>query len=220
MVVDIIIVGLLALEMFDGYKKGLVGVLVSFASIILSILFAFILQAPLADYIANDTSIGTTLTQTIQTNLEDIARQNAETPDSNKTNTFYDTILNSITNGAKDTLTSNESAKLITNFILKGLSFVGVFVIVFIICFILQMILNLVFDLPILSSINKLGGIGIGAIKSFIKISIFLAVLSFIAPMPFAAKAVEIVQNSIVGNWIYTNNIIVSIIQSGLKIKV
>lgn len=220
MILDIIIIALIVLGAFSGYKKGLVGVLVSFVGILLSIFLAFVLQAPLASYLENDTAIGKNINQTIQENLNkqlNVSNDNENTV-INSNDNMYNMTLKMLTNNNEQSLTVEQSSKLITSFILKGISFITVFIIVFIICYILQMALNIVFELPILSSVNKLGGLGIGALKALIKIIIILAIISFASPLPVFNDLVKIIQNSTIGNLIYTNNIIVNIIKSNIKI--
>jgi uncharacterized membrane protein required for colicin V production len=220
MILDIVIIALIVLGAFSGYKKGLVGVLVSFVGIILSIFLAFVLQAPLANYLENETSVGKNINQTIQESLNKQLNVNNDNENTaiNSNENVYNMTLKMLTNNNEQGLTVEQSSKLITSFILKGISFITVFIIVFVICYILQMALNIVFELPILSSVNKLGGLGIGALKAFIKIIIILAIISFASPLPVFNDLVKIIQNSTICNLIYTNNIIVNIIKSNIKI--
>lgn len=217
MLIDLILVALIALGGYAGYKKGLIGILVSFVALILSIVFAFMLQAPLADYLANETSVGSTLQETIQTNLQKSQEENQQ-EEQQENNTVYDTLLQAITGKSAQEYTIEQSSKLMTDFILKGLSFVAIFLLVFIICYILQMVLNLVFDLPILSSVNKLGGIALGGFKVLIKIGIIFTILYFLSPIPLFNGITSMMEHTTIANFIYQNNIFVAIIQSTLKI--
>ncbi len=209
MIIDIIIVAIVVIGGFAGYKKGLVGILVGFIGIVLSIMLGFMLQTPISDYLQKETAIGTTLTESIKTSIEKSGATE---------NLLYKSILEATAKGDASALTIDQSANVITNFILKGLSFVLVFMVVYIICYILQMVLNIVFDLPILNSLNKIGGVGIGVLMSLIKITILLAIISFISPIPIFNDLVKIIQNSTIGNILYANNIIVSIIKSNIQI--
>lgn len=209
MIIDIIIIAIILIGGFTGYKKGLVGILVGFIGIILSIVLGFILQTPISEYLQKETAIGTTITDSIKTSIEKTGVNE---------NLLYKSILDSTAKGDTGVLTIDQSANVITNFILKGLSFVLVFMVVYIICYILQMVLNIVFDLPILNSLNKIGGVGIGVIISLIKIIILLAIISFVSPIPIFNDLVKIIQSSTIGNMLYTNNIIVSIIKSNIQI--
>lgn len=215
MIIDIIILLLIILGAFAGYKKGLVGILVSLIGLVLALILGFILQGPVSNYLYNDTGIGSSISDNVSSFITDALDKKSENSESNNDEvSFYAGILKNITN--EDQI--NDAAKNITMYILKGVSFIAIFFTVFIICYILSMILNLVFDLPLLSSVNKLGGIGAGALKALIKIWILLAIISFLSPIPMVDGVVEYIQKTNITNYLYSNNIIVFLISSNLKL--
>ena len=208
LILDVIVLALLALGAFSGYKKGLVGILVSFAGLILSIILAFAFQSVVAEALCNS-GIGDTVTKMIEGNMEKMIDNGENMEDS-----LYAKILSSnITNDQV-----NQAAKNLTMFIMKGLSFIVIFLAVYIICYILQMVLNLVFNLPILSSINGIGGTIVGGLSVLIKIWIVLAILSFISPLPMFSSIMNYIDKTVVTKFLYNTNFVVSIIQSGLKL--
>lgn len=212
MIFDVIILSLLAFSAFIGYKKGLVGVLVSIIALAVSIILAIILQGTLSDYLYNDTTIGKTVETNIQNTLDEQVK-NVDTKE-NKNN-FINMFVNT------DEITQNIEkglSKKITKLVLKGISFAIIFVIVFIICYILSMILNIVFKLPILNSVNKIGGVGLNVIKALIKIWILLAVVSFVTIVPKFEFINETINSSILTKMLYNNNLILIILKSTLKI--
>ena len=101
---------------------------------------------------------------------------------------------------------------------MKGLSFIAIFFIVRIICYILQMILNVVFNLPILSSINGIGGTAVGVISVLIKVWIVLAIISFISPLPAFEGLTSYIDKTFLVKLLYNNNMLVALIKAGLKI--
>ncbi|MNP31889.1 hypothetical protein D3C76_1250350 [compost metagenome] len=106
----------------------------------------------------------------------------------------------------------------ITLFILKGASFVFIFLVVTTIVFILQMLLNLVFNIPILSSINKIGGVGVAGIMAIFKVWVILAIVSILIQLNIFDFLNNLIQQSTLTKILYENNIIVSIISSSLKL--
>ena len=208
LILDVIVLALIALGAFSGHKKGLVGILVSFAGLILSIILAFAFQSVVAEALCNS-GIGDTVTKMIEGNMEKMIDNGENIEDS-----LYAKILSSnITNDKV-----NQAAKNLTMFIMKGLSFIVIFLAVYIICYILQMVLNLVFNLPILSSINGIGGTIVGGLSVLIKIWIVLAILSFISPLPMFSSIMNYIDKTVVTKFLYNTNFVVSIIQSGLKL--
>lgn len=210
MILDIIVIALLALSGYMGYKKGLVGILVSFVSLILAIVLAFILQGPISQYLYEDTGMGTSLEQSVKSVVE----KNINTEEGESKILFLDKVISD--QQEEGSLVDN-AAKQLTLYILKGISFIGVLVLVFIICYILQMLLNLVFDLPLLSSVNKFGGVGLNIIKTLVKFWIVLALISFIATIPFIQPIVDTIEKSTVTKLLYHNNMLVTLIESSMK---
>ena len=56
-IVDLILIGILLVFIFAGYKKGLTGSLLKLISFALSILIAFVLYKPVSNIIINNTQI-------------------------------------------------------------------------------------------------------------------------------------------------------------------
>lgn len=212
MILDIIIVLILALGAFMGYRKGLIGIFVSLVSIILSIILGFVLQTPIANALYEDTGLGSIIEQTVYNNI------NASNKEEENGNNIYSNIIDSVIGKSQAEYTIEQTSKVVTMFILKGLSFVLVFIVVFIVCYILQMILNLVFSLPLLDSVNKLGGLAAGLVKGLLKLYIVLAIISFMAPISIVEPIVNFINTSFVTKFLYENNLFVSIISGTLKI--
>ncbi len=211
MILDIIIVLFILAGAFLGFRKGIIGIAVSLISVVLSIVLAFFLQAPIADMLYKDTGLGTIIEETVKNNINIDNNEKSE-------NTIYDSILNSIVGKDKEAISMEQASKAVTMFILKGLSFVLIVIIVFIICYILQLVLNLVFNIPGLSSINKIAGIAAGILRSLLSIYILLAVVYFLAPIPFMNSIVDFINGTVVTKMLYSNNFLVAILTSTLKI--
>lgn len=208
LVLDIILIALIAFGAFRGYKRGLVGVVVGFASLILSIILAFAFQSIVAEALYNS-GIGDSLKEVVQENIQTMLDNGENVEDS-----FYGNILNSTITEDK----IQQAGEIVTMFVMKGVSFILIFLAVRLICYILQMILNIVFNLPILSSINQIGGIAVGVLSTLIKVWILLAILSFITPLPMFNGIAEYIDNTFLVKLLYNNNLLVTIIRAGLKI--
>ena len=208
LVLDIILIALIAFGAFREYKRGLVGVVVGFASLILSIILAFAFQSIVAEALYNS-GIGDSLKEVVQENIQTMLDNGENVEDS-----FYGNILNSTITEDK----VQQAGEIVTMFVMKGVSFILIFLAVRLICYILQMILNIVFNLPILSSINQIGGIAVGVLSTLIKVWILLAILSFITPLPMFNGIAEYIDNTFLVKLLYNNNLLVTIIRAGLKI--
>lgn len=207
--IDILVVLLVVLGAFSGHKKGLVGILVGFAALILSIVLAFMFQSVVADAIY-DTGLGQSVAGIAKNNMQDMMK-NGENVDKS----IYGKVLsNAVTD---DNLTV--ASENISRFVMKGLSFIAIFLIVRIICYILQMILNVVFNLPILSTVNGIGGIVVGGLSVLIKIWIVLALISFVSPLPMFDSIVSYIDKTFLVKLLYNNNLLVAVVKAGLRLK-
>lgn len=215
MILDIVLIIILLISAFIGYKKGLVGVVLSIVSLILSIILAVFLQGTVANYLYSETGVGTMIESSIKTTIETELENRLNTEVEENENKFIDMFFEP---EELATTVVDESANKITMFILKGISFVGIFILVFIICYILRMILNIVFKLPILNSINKVGGVSLNVLKTVFKIWILLAIIYFVSFVPLVDTINNFIDSSVVTKFLYENNIIVNILKSTLNI--
>ena len=207
-VLHLILIALIVLGAISGHKKGLVGVVVGFASLILSIILAFAFQSVVSDALY-DSGLGKKVKDVAQENMQNML-DDGESID----NSFYGSIISSVT--TEDEI--SKAAEAVSRFVMKGLSFIVIFLIVRLICYILQMILNIVFNLPILSSINSMGGTAVGVLSILIKVWIILAIISFISPLPLFEGINAYIDNTFLVKLLYNNNLLVTIIKAGLKI--
>ena len=207
--IDILVVLLVVLGAFSGHKKGLVGILVGFAALILSIVLAFMFQSVVADAIY-DTGLGQSVAGIAKNNMQDMMK-NGENVDKS----IYGKVLsNAVTD---DNLTV--ASENISRFVMKGLSFIAIFLIVRIICYILQMILNVVFNLPILSTVNGIGGTVVGGLSVLIRIWVVLALISFVSPLPMFDSIVSYIDKTFLVKLLYNNNLLVAVVKAGLRLK-
>lgn len=208
-ILDILVILLIVLGALSGHKKGLVGILVGFAALILSIVLAFMFQSVVADAIY-DTGLGSSVAGIAKTNIQKMI-DNGENVDKS----IYGKVLaNTVTEENIDQASEN-----ISRFVMKGLSFIAIFLIVRIICYILQMILNVVFNLPILSTINGMGGTIVGGLSVLIKIWIVLALISFISPLPMFDSIISYIDKTFLVKFLYNNNLLVAVVKAGLRLK-
>ena len=188
-----------------GIKNGLVSILVGFLSLVIAIFLAFILQGTVSEFLYNNTPIGTSI-QKVATNF---VTENLKNEDSSSKDKNTIEFINKIVNKGED------EDKIIND---AAISFIGIIIVVLIICYILTMLLNFVFDFPILSSINKFGGIGINLLKTLLKLWILLAIISFVSTLPILDPVIEQINQSFVVKVLYENNLLVNIVKSTIKL--
>lgn len=195
--IDLILIAIIALFTFIGYKRGLIKVAFGLVSFILAIVISVILYKPVSSFIINYTPLDDTIEATIAERLDSTDITNEET--NNIVSNYYSNIKNTATVAVADSI-----SKTIIN--------VGCMIIVFIISKIILLFFkftgDLIAKLPLIKQFNSAGGFIYGLFKGFIIIYLLLAVLAIISPVIDINNIIKIINSSIITNIMYNNNII------------
>ena len=195
--IDLILIAIIALFTFIGYKKGLIKVAFGLVSFILALAISILIYKPVSNFIINYTSLDNTLESAIEERLSSPDTTNQET----------ENIISNYYSNAK-----NASISLIANGISKTIIHIGCIIIVFIISKIILLFFkfsgDLIAKLPLIKQINRAGGFIYGLLQSFIIIYVLLALIAIISPIININNIVELINKSILTNIMYNNNII------------
>ena len=196
MIVDLIIILVVLLFTFIGYKQGLVKsairVLAFFIALIISITF----YKPVANIIINNTQVDEKIEATISEKINDKKKE--------KTKGLPKVI----------TKTGEESVTKLSNSIAIKVMYVLTFIIMFVtiklVLLLVTFLADFVTKLPIIKQFDKTGGLIYGFVKgSFIVITIF-AIISLVSPL-LSEQYINTINNSIIGSYLYNNNILINI---------
>ena len=210
MILDGIVIIFIIFSAYLGYKKGLTTILISLLGFVIAIILAFMFKSSLANIVIETTDVEVTMQKFIGEGIEKAIQSKTDTTGSENTSFYTSIVANMGVNETVDNLSSN-----VVKFILETAAFILIFLAVTTCAYILQMMLNVVFDLPILSSINSIGGVGIGILMALFKIWIVLAIVSMIIPMYGQLKT--IIDSTTITKILYDTNVIVKLLSSGLK---
>lgn len=195
--IDLILLLVIIITTFIGYKKGLIKVAFKLVSFILAIFISIILYKPLSNFIIKYTPINNKLEQTIETRLSSSNTTKEET--NNMVSNYYSNIKN-----ASIGIISQNIAITIVN--------VSCVLLIFILTKLILMLFkfsgNLISKLPVIKQLNGVGGFIYGIIKGFIIIYIFFAIVAILAPVININNFINIINSSIIANIMYNNNII------------
>lgn len=195
--IDIILIAIIALFTFIGYKKGLIKVAFGLVSFILAILISVILYKPVSSFIINYTPLDDTIETAVEERLNSPDTTDEET--SNIVANYYSNIKNATTATIADGI-----SKTIIN--------VGCMIIVFIISNIILLFFkftgDLIAKLPLIKQFNSAGGFIYGLLKGFIIVYVLLALIAIISPVANMNNIIEMINSSIITNIMYNNNII------------
>ncbi len=200
-IVDIIMIAIIALSIFLGYRKGLIALGISLCAVIISLAVTLILYKPIGNLIINNTSLDENIKQTIlQNNTE--GTENKESSDSMVENTVRQGI-----EGVKTEILEQTANDLSTNIIYIAVIIILFFIVKIALHFITA-IANLVAKLPIIKQFNKAGGIIYGALRGVIIVYVALLLISLIGGIFPENKVEEEIEKSYITKAMYENNLI------------
>ena len=211
-IIDIVIVAIIALCLFLGYRRGLTGSLLKILSFVLAIVIAFILFKPVSNLVINHTNWDDSL----KTSIEQFITEKTSTPEEKSSLPqvivdYIDETMAQSVNEAKEVAIEN-TAQSVTNLIVNAGVWIAVFIIARILLIFIKFITALIAKLPVIKQFDKLGGILYGILEAFIILYVLLAIISFIAPMINNAEFIDALNKSFIGSMLYNNNILLKIL--------
>ena len=214
-IIDLIVIGIILLSTFLGYKKGLIGVAFKIASFIIAIIITLILFKPISNFIINNTEFAQTIENTIVQKLSTAEIENGQIKQENSN--LPEVIVNYINVGLQNTV--NEAKDSIVKIVARNLAetiidiivIIGLFIITRLLLLFAKAILEAISEIPIIKQFNKAGGILYGILRGLLLIYLTLAIISLILPMLDKTAILNIINNSILTKVLYNNNIILMI---------
>ena len=211
-VIDIVIVTILLLCIFLGYKRGLANSILNIVSFILAIVIAVILYKPVTDWIVQNTQIDESLENAIVESLSGkvneegtISEEETDLP-KDMINYINGTIQEVVTE-TKDTAVVAASHQISITIIQAGVAIL-VFILAKIILIVVKILTKFVTNIPIIKQVNEIGGLLYGILQGMILIWILLALISLISPMIQEGALLQEIQKAAIGNFFYENNLL------------
>ena len=208
-VLDLILLASLALIIFFGYKKGLIGVAFNLCAFLVAIIVTWILYNPVTNIVINNTEIDDGIKNAIIE--KGVIKQDEKKQEENKVNEFIGqyitTPITDATNNAVE-----ETAKVISEKIVAIGVAIVLFIVVRIALILLKFVAEAIAKLPIIKQCNKAGGLVYGAIRGMFVIYTFLAILFLVMSVNNSGTIANIINSSIISKVLYENNLILNII--------
>ena len=222
-IIDIIILVIMLICIFFGYKKGLIGVAVNILGFFIALIIALILYTPISNFIIHNTTIQPTLKEAISgmvtpyvisadENKEDTeeAENNSPKVMTDYINGFIEKEKQQVEQTEKDII--NNVSETVANNLIKIAVGILVFIVAKIALLFVKVLAKVISDLPIIGQFNKVGGAIYGVLQGLLIIYILFAILSVFAPTMENSVILESINSSIIGKMMYNNNIILKII--------
>ena len=215
-IIDIIVILIIALSVFLGYRKGLIALAVKLFAVIIALIATLILYKPISALIINNTN----LDENIQNVIMEKANNQEETNDtsSNKetanTNSKNETTQatesqegNIVEESLEEKILPEVARELSINIINIGVIIILYFVIKIALHFITA-IANIVAKIPIIKQFNKIGGIIYGLLRGLLLIYVILLIISFAGEINPENKLHNQINQSLLTKEMYQNNIL------------
>ena len=201
--VDLMVLSIVLLFVFLGYKRGLVKVAFKLCTFFIAIILAFMLYKPVAKIVIENTNIDETIESKITDKI--LPEGKTETDEVDLSESLPTIILKNSEN------TVQSIAKSCSNTLIEIACLVLIFIITKIVLKFVTALADLIAKLPILKQFNKLGGTIYGIIEGLFIVFLGFAVISLIAPM-LDVSVLEAINSSTLGSICYNNNILLKII--------
>ncbi len=203
-IIDLIIVAILALCTFIGYKQGLIKVAIKLVATIIAIVVALILYKPVSSFIVDNTNIDNQIQNSITNKLlpEGTLEEDEISID---TESLPDLIVKNSENTVKSI------SEIISIKIIELIVLIILYIMLKIVLRFITLLADLIAKLPILNQINKLGGTIYGVLQGLILVFSIFAVVSLVAPL-IGEDFIANINQSYIASFMYNNNLLLKII--------
>lgn len=214
-IIDLILIGIVLLSTFLGYKKGLIGVAFKIVSFIIALIVTLVLFKPISNYIITNTQLANTIENAI---IEKLSTAKIEEGQIKEESTdLPNVVVDYINGGIQDTVNQAKDSVVkvvahnLTETAISIIVMIGIFIITRLILLFAKAILEAVSEIPIVKQFNEVGGIIYGIIRAILLIYVILAIISLILPMLDKTIILSAINNSILTKILYNNNLILMI---------
>ena len=206
---DIIVVAIIALNVFICYRKGLVKLAVGLIAVIVAIIVSVVLYKPVSNIIIENTEIDENIENTIIENFS--AETDGEEDTDNGFMKYMEKYVNDSINKTRNQIVL-EASNVIATKVINICVFLGIFIIARIVLILLTFIADIIMSLPILKQFNKAGGIIYGLIKALLIIYVILAIIFFIIYVSGNTTLSNAISSSYITKFFYNNDLLLNLI--------
>lgn len=214
-IIDLIVLGLILICVFFGYRKGLTKCVIKILSFVIALVVAFVLFKPVSNFVIDNTTLDDNIRNSIAQVVQDDVSETGEVKEeSNLPQAMVDYINEEIANTVEQTKETivNTVADQISKIAVNACVAIGLFIIARIALMFVSALSSLITDLPIIKQVDKTGGIIYGLVEALLILFIIFAIISFISPMIENSGLIVAINKSILGSVLYNNNLLLNII--------
>lgn len=198
-IIDIIMIAIIALSVFLGYRKGLISLVIQLCAFLIAIVITLIIYKPISNLIIDNTG----LDESIQSAILEKANETVD----GATNTINAEIVENQAEEIKTGMLPEAARELSINIINIAVIII-LYLIIRIILKVITLVANLVAEIPILKQFNKAGGIIYGLIRGLLIIYVALLLIGFVNQINPENAISENIDKTFVTKAMYENNVL------------
>ena len=188
-IIDLILIAIVLLSAFLGYKKGLVKLGAKLFAGIIAIIITIVIYKPVSEMIIKNTSIDEKIQNSIIQNTTNIINENVQ-----EQNKITDNIEKNIL---------PEQARNISKNVVYAVTAIVLFIVVKIILSIIISLMDFVANLPILKQFNEIGGIVYGVVRGILIICVCILLIGVYSKINPSNSLKNKVQDSYLTKLVY-----------------
>lgn len=209
-ILDIVLIAIIALNVFICYKKGLVKLAVGLIAVAAAIILALVFYKPVSNLIIENTELDENIEKAIINNFTSETQEGQEV----RYVSVLDYLQKYVDDAVNKTQTEivTQTAGMMAVKIINVAVLIGIFLLVRVVLLLLTFISDIITSLPILKQFNDVGGVLYGAIKALLIIYIILTILFFIMCYTSNSTIADAINSSYVTKFFYEHNLLLNIL--------
>lgn len=198
--IDIILVAIVVISAFLGYKKGLVELGAKLIAGLVAIILTIIIFKPIGNVIIKNTSIDEKIENVILENTKNFIDENSQVSD----NKYIQSASDNAVTEVKENILPEQARNIAVNVVYVA-SAIIIFIVSKIVLSIIITLANAVASLPILKQFNEIGGLLYGIIRGAIISFILILIIGTVAKMNPNGTLSKDVENTFLVKEVYNN---------------
>ena len=209
-ILDIVLIAIIALNVFICYKKGLVKLAVGLIAVVAAIILALVFYKPVSNLIIENTELDENIEKAIINNFTSETQEGQEV----RYVSVLDYLQKYVDDAVNKTQTEivTQTAGMMAVKIINVAVLIGIFLLVRVVLLLLTFISDIITSLPILKQFNEVGGVLYGAIKALLIIYIILTIVFFIMCYTSNFTIADAINSSYVTKFFYEHNLLLNIL--------
>lgn len=209
-ILDIVLIAIIALNVFICYKKGLVKLAVGLIAVVAAIILAIVFYKPVSNLIIENTELDENIEKAIINNFTSETQEGQEV----RYVSVLDYLQKYVDDAVNKTQTEivTQTAGMMAVKIINVAVLIGIFLLVRVVLLLLTFISDIITSLPILKQFNEVGGVLYGAIKALLIIYIILTIVFFIMCYTSNSTIADAINSSYVTKFFYEHNLLLNIL--------